>query len=84
MNWWRRLLLGSKAEEQLEKELRFHLDQYTADLIERDSTPRRRGETPRSFLAARNKARNSASMREALAGSRIWFGTWLMLSHSKA
>jgi hypothetical protein len=32
---WRR----NKKEEQLEKELRFHLDEHTADLIARGQTP---------------------------------------------
>lgn len=35
MNWWQRLWHGKQLEEQLEKELRFHLDQQTVDLIER-------------------------------------------------
>ena len=35
MNWWQRLLRRKKMEEQLEKELRFHLDQHTAELIAR-------------------------------------------------
>jgi putative ABC transport system permease protein len=33
MTWWHRLWLRKKMEEELEKELRFHLDQHTADLI---------------------------------------------------
>lgn len=33
MTWWQRLWRRSKLEEQLEKELRFHLDQHAADLI---------------------------------------------------
>src|SRR5262245_55458425 len=33
MTWWRRLWLRKKMEAELEKELRFHLDQHTADLI---------------------------------------------------
>jgi predicted permease len=40
VNWWRRLLRRSKAEEQLEKELRFHLEQHTADLIAKGLGPR--------------------------------------------
>src|SRR5262245_47269344 len=34
MRWLRRLFSQRKQEDELEKELRFHLDQYTADLIE--------------------------------------------------
>jgi putative ABC transport system permease protein len=33
MTWWQRLWRRKKMEEELEKELRFHLDQHTADLI---------------------------------------------------
>src|SRR5215468_8489762 len=39
MNWWRRLWLRKKMEEELEKELRFHLDQHTADLIAQGLDP---------------------------------------------
>src|SRR5262249_27848823 len=34
MNWWSRLLRRTRMEDQLEKELRFHLEQHEADLIE--------------------------------------------------
>ncbi|HEY7335963.1 MAG TPA: ABC transporter permease [Bryobacteraceae bacterium] len=33
MNWWRRLLRRKQIEEQLDKELRFHLERQVADLI---------------------------------------------------
>jgi hypothetical protein len=33
MNWWHRLLRRKTMEDQLEKELRFHLEQHTAQLI---------------------------------------------------
>src|SRR5215510_2316112 len=39
MSWWRRLWLRRKMEEELEKELRFHLDQHTADLIAQGLDP---------------------------------------------
>jgi predicted permease len=39
MTWWHRLLGRSKLEEQLEKELRFHLEQHTADLIAQGHHP---------------------------------------------
>src|SRR5215831_16839888 len=35
MNWLNRLLRRAKVEDQLERELSFHLEQHTADLIER-------------------------------------------------
>src|SRR5262249_49606888 len=34
MNWWTRLLRRSRVEDQLEKELSFHLERHAADLIE--------------------------------------------------
>jgi len=39
MSWWQRLWRRTKMEEQLEKELRFHLDQHTTDLIARGLDP---------------------------------------------
>ena len=35
MNWWFRLWRRNRMEEQLEKELWFHLDQHESDLIAR-------------------------------------------------
>ena len=39
MTWWQRLTRGKEAEEQLDKELRFHLEQHTADLVARGHHP---------------------------------------------
>src|SRR5215813_14750951 len=39
MTWWRRLFRRRKQKEELEKELRFNLDQYTADLITKGLDP---------------------------------------------
>src|ERR687892_210973 len=39
MRWWHRLLRRSKCEEELEKELRFHLDQHTSDLVSEGHSP---------------------------------------------
>jgi predicted permease len=33
MNWWQRILRRAKMEEQLEKEMRFHLEQHGNELI---------------------------------------------------
>ena len=35
MNWWSRLWRRNRLEAELEKELRFHLDQHASDLITR-------------------------------------------------
>lgn len=39
MKWWQRLWRRNQMEEQLDKELRFHLDQQTADLIAQGYDP---------------------------------------------
>jgi predicted permease len=39
MNWWHRLLRKEQMDEQLEKELRFHLEQHAADLVARGHDP---------------------------------------------
>ncbi len=39
MNWWQRLLRRDKMEEQLDKEMRFHLEQHTSELIARGLDP---------------------------------------------
>lgn len=39
MNWWHRLRRRKKMEEQLEKELRFHLEHHTSELIARGLDP---------------------------------------------
>jgi predicted permease len=39
MTWWNRLSRRKQMEQQLERELRFHLDQHTADLMARGLAP---------------------------------------------
>jgi predicted permease len=39
MTWWHRLFHRRKNEEELDKELSFHLDQHTSDLIARGYSP---------------------------------------------
>ena len=40
MNWWQRLWSRGRMEEQLERELRFHLDEHVADpFLERQVGP---------------------------------------------
>src|SRR6266446_4053961 len=39
MNWWQRLLRQRKMEDQLEKELRFHLEQHARELIAQGRDP---------------------------------------------
>lgn len=39
MGWWHRLLRRRKLDEELEKELSFHLEQHTSDLIAQGHSP---------------------------------------------
>ena len=39
MKWWQRLLRRKKLDEELERELSFHLEQHTSDLIEQGYSP---------------------------------------------
>jgi len=39
MTWWHRLLRGKAMEEQLDKELGFHIEEFTADLVARGHAP---------------------------------------------
>ena len=41
MSWWHRLLRRKQMEEQLERELSFHIEQHAADLIARGLPPER-------------------------------------------
>ena len=50
MSWWQRLWRRSRMEEQLDKELRFHVEQHAADLIARGHDPRRLAGRPGSVL----------------------------------
>src|SRR5262245_64600473 len=47
MRWLRRSFRRRKQEEELEKELRFHLDQHTADLIAQGLDPEEAGRRAR-------------------------------------
>ncbi len=38
-HWWQRLLRRNRMEENLDKEMRYHLDQHTADLIAQGHDP---------------------------------------------
>jgi len=39
MNWWQRLTRRTKMEDQLEKELRFHLEEHTSELVAQGYSP---------------------------------------------
>jgi predicted permease len=39
MSWWHRLRHGAELEQQLDRELRFHVEQHASDLMARGVTP---------------------------------------------
>src|SRR5215203_3484923 len=39
MKWWQRLFRRRQLDQELEKELSFHIDQHTSDLIEQGYSP---------------------------------------------
>jgi hypothetical protein len=55
MTWWHRFSRRKHMEEQLEKELRFHLDQNTADLIARGYLPDEARRQARLTLGVRSR-----------------------------
>src|SRR5215510_116664 len=69
MSWWRRLRFRKKMEEELEKELRFHLDQHTADLIAQGLDP---GSATRGPARARRSGASEGDVprrsRDAVVG----------------
>src|SRR2546423_8935141 len=50
MTWWHRLLRRRQHEAELEKELRFHLDEHTAELIAKGHSPEEARRQPRLTL----------------------------------
>jgi hypothetical protein len=65
MSWWARLWHRTRMEEQLEKELRFHLEQRENALIARGSTARSPARSRRSRAGKRKMPRCS---RHTLVG----------------
>src|SRR5262245_13468560 len=74
MSWWRRLRFRKKMEEELEKELRFHLDQHTADLIAQGLDPEEARRRARLALGGPEQVKEMC--RDA-RGSR-WLGDLLL------
>ena len=59
MTWWHRLWRRRQMEDQLEKELRFHLDAYAADLVTRGHDP---GEAPPPQCVAEDRHFGAAKL----------------------
>ena len=73
MKWWQRLFRRRKQEEELEKELRFHLDQHTADLIAQGLDPEEARRRARLGLGGPEQVKE---MCRAARGTR-WLGDLL-------
>src|SRR5277367_1511165 len=70
MNWWQRLLRREKMEEQLEKEMRFHLEQHANELIASGVSPAEARRRARLALGGPEQVKESC--RDA-RGTR-WLG----------
>jgi predicted permease len=57
MNWWQRLLRREKMEEQLDKEVRFHLEQHASELIAGGVEPREARRRARLTLGGAEKVK---------------------------
>lgn len=57
MSWWQRLLRRKKMEEQLEKELRFHLEEHANELIAKGIDPKEARRRARLFLGGPEKVK---------------------------
>jgi len=55
MTWWQRLFRRRKLDEELEKELSFHLEQHTSDLIEQGYISARRAARVNPLVALRHE-----------------------------
>jgi hypothetical protein len=70
MTWWHRLFRRRKNEEELEKELRLHLDLHTHDLIAQGHSPE---EARRQASLALGGPEQVKEMRRDARGTRwLW------------
>lgn len=79
MTWWQRLWHRGQMEEQLEKELRFHVEQHTADLIARGYTPAEARRQARLTLGGPEQVKEEC--RDA-RGTRWLEDMWLDLRYA--
>jgi putative ABC transport system permease protein len=70
MTWWQRLWRRSRLEEQLEKEMRFHLDQHTADLIAQGHDPAEARRQARLALGGEEQVKENC--RDARGTRWLW------------
>ena len=70
MTWRQRLWRRSRLEEQLEKEMRFHLDQHTADLIAQGHDPAEARRQARLALGGEEQVKENC--RDARGTRWLW------------
>lgn len=83
MNWWSRLFRRGRMENELEKELSFHLDQHTGDLISDGFTPDEARRHARLYLGGPEQvkekcrdARGTRWLEDAVRDTRHAFRTF--------
>lgn len=70
MTWLHRLFARTKMEEQLDKELRFHIEEYAEDLIARGRDPEEARTEARLELGGPEQVKEDVAMPVARAGHR--------------
>ena len=70
MSWWHRLFNRRRQEEELEKELRFHLEQHTSDLIAEGHSPEEAARRARVALGGRDQVKEMC--RDARGTRWVW------------
>jgi len=70
MNWWHRLFRRRKLDEELERELRFHLEQHTSDLIAEGHSPEEAARRARVALGGQDQVKEMC--RDARGTRWVW------------
>lgn len=79
MNWWNRLWRGNAMEEQLEKELRFQLEEHASGLMAQGATPEEARRQARIALGGAEQVKESC--RDA-RGTRWFADLWQDLRYA--
>jgi predicted permease len=79
MNWWNRLWRGNAMEEQLERELRFQLEEHASGLMARGTTPEESRRQARIALGGAEQVKESC--RDA-RGTRWLTDLWQDLRYA--
>lgn len=75
MKWLLRLFRRMSSERDLDKELRFHLDEQTRDNMARGMNEAEAERGPASSSERRRQSRSNAGRPEEAHGLRICYGT---------